>query len=313
MSQTQMKTYVLLDHMAPTAPIYLRVSEEKRVRIDKLPTFSPNLQYTFADKDGINKTVRLMLSSNTVYQEEQIKQGIPANEKFTTSERRAARFTNGVLMTNNKIVQEFLAVIPDNENFEGQSQTVLAPKFKEFKAQENINSVNKSFQNTVKAANKIVSLSLAGAQEMLYKIYGTHYAAPTDLAEAQNALVTYMDSSDEAVDEINKMEYTLDEEITIMLAKLVSAQVISFESIPGSVSRFKNKGWIGVKNIGGDLPHEERVRIFSEYLTTPAGLSLLADLRKDEEKLTTTLSQEVTKESTNELSLTGKKPAPLKP
>ena len=109
------------------------------------------------------------------------------------------------------------------------------------------------------------------------------------------------------------MEYTLDEEITIMLAKLVSAQVISFESIPGSVSRFKNKGWIGVKNIGGDLPHEERVRIFSEYLTTPAGLSLLADLRKDEEKLTTTLSQEVTKESTNELSLTGKKPAPLKP
>ena len=144
------------------------------------------------------------------------------------------------------------------------------------------------------AANKIAALSLPAAQEMLYKIHGTHYRVPEELDAAQNALVEYMDSSDAAVDEILKTGFTIDEEVTITVGKLVSGGVLSFEAIAGQVAKKKNDQWIAVKAISSDISFEERKRYFMEYLTTPNGLTLLADLKNEVDKISFDFSKEKT-------------------
>ena len=293
----ELRTYVLEEHMQPTAPIYIHVAKGKRMRIDKIPLWEPFLQYTFTDKEGKNKTTRLKLNSDSIYQDEQIKAGILANERYTTAERNIRKFRNGVLITGIPIFQKFLEEgCPHFLGFEGISQEVQHKTFRRYDKSMEVKSTNKAFKDNLKAANKIAELDLKGAQDLLLKIFGFHYTVPNDLDEAQNALVEYMNESDEAVQEIISETLTVDQEITILLGKLMNGKKISFDAIPGQVAKEKNNEWIPLKQIGLDYSVEEKERIFSEFLSTPSGLTILADLKNEADKLADVKKEKVKKE-----------------
>lgn len=277
---SQLKTYVLLDHLQPTAPIYQRVSKNQRQRINKLPVWQPYLVYTFADKDGMNKTIRLKLNSNTIDQAEQIKNGILANQRFTTSERTMRTFRNGSLTTNNKILQDFLEATPHFDGFSGSHPTIKRAAYKLLDREKEIESTNQAFLDNLAAANKIAKLSLEQGTDLLISIHGTHYKVPKTLKEVQNALVDHMNSSDEAVQEILKENFSFDEEVTIIINKLMNADLLSFTAIDGAVAKNKNGSWVSLKEVGKQFSFEEKKERFTEFLSTKDGFTLLADLKK---------------------------------
>lgn len=280
-----LKTYVLGEHMAPTAPIYIQISATERMRIDKLPLWRPYLQYTYYDnKDGKNKTIRLKLNSNTPYQDEQIeKEKIPANERYSDAERDAAKFVNGVCATNNEVVQKFLEVSPHFEGFDGKCDAVLQWAYKLHDKSIAIKNDNDDFKKRLRAANKIAGLDLKDAQDLLIRIYGSQFEVPYDLESAQNALVSFMDGSYEALDEILKEDTTIDDEIRIIVAKLMRSGKISFNAIDDQVAFNKAGQWIPLKQISNEYTQASRENYFAEFLSSPSGRLVLNDLRAEVE------------------------------
>lgn len=298
-----LKTYILLDQFRPTKDYYVQTPQQKS-RLNTIPNWQPYLQVTFLDeateiidydpnskthgqkipnpKKGQNRTIRLKLNSNTPYQDEQIeKEKIPANEKFELDEYAAATFRHNTLSTTNPAVQRYLEVYPAFEGFKGVCANVKQPCYKLYDPSLEIESENKDFLNRLKAANKIAELDLKEAQDMLIRIYGTHYKVPETKSAAQNALVAFMDTADEAVDEILKDEITIDEQVQILVGRLVSEGKLSFDAVPGQVAKKKGDGWINLKAIGNDYTPLERQRYFMEFLTSEAGKLLLNDLKKE--------------------------------
>jgi hypothetical protein len=276
-----LKIYALLEHLNPTAPIYIRVSKDKRVRIDKIPQHQPYLRITVSDKEGNNKVLRLKLNSNTIDQSEQVKAGIPANEPFTMAERNAVKFRNGILATNRPIVQKFLEAHAEMEGFDGLSDSVKQPMYKLLDKAAEVKATNAAFKKSLKAANLIAEMDVKTGQETLIRVYGTHYVPPAKLDEIQNALVEYMESSDSALDEILKGEelITVDEEIKVILGKLLAAKEISYDAVPDQISKNKNGNWVPLKFISSkDYDTAQRERMFMEFLQTRQGSLVLADL-----------------------------------
>lgn len=298
------KTYVLLEHLRPTAEIYQQVSKTERMRLNTLPQWEPNLQMTFLDesdevvdydpqsktfgqkipnaKKGQNRTIRLKLNSNTPYQDEQIeKEKIPANEKYTQVEYEARKFRHNTLSTVNPAVQRYLEVSPWMEGFKGYCSDVPQACFKLYDKNIEVKSENEGFKKRLKAANKIADLELPEAQDLLIKIFGSFYTLPETVEAAQNALVNYMDEGDDAMDEILKEDTTIDDEVQILMGRLVSKGVISFDAVEGQVAKKKGSEWINLKAISNEYTPLERQRLFSEFLTSPAGKLLLDDLKKE--------------------------------
>lgn len=298
------KTYVLLEHLLPTANYYVQINKEQKARLNTIPQWQPYLQVTFLDeseqvidydpasktygekipnpKKGQNRTIRLKLNSNTPYQDEQIeKEKIPANEKFQLEEYSAATFIHNTLSTTNPAVQRYLEVYPAFEGFKGRCANVKGAAYKIYDPEVEIESENKMFLDRLAAANKIAGLELKDAQDLLLRIYGTFYKVPDSKSACQNALVSYMDSSDEALADILKTDTNLDDEVTILLGRLVSQGKLSFDAVAGQVCKKKGNDWIELKAIGNDYTPLERQRYFSEFLTSQAGKLLLDDLRAE--------------------------------
>lgn len=299
-----LKTYVLLDALRPTADVFIQLNKDQRSRISTLPQWQPYLQMTFLDeadevtdfdpksktylqkipneKKGQNRTIRLKLNSNTPYQDDQIeKEKIPANEKFTQQEYKAAKFIHNTLSTTNPAVQRYLEVYPAFDGFKGRCEDVKQAAYKLYDENVEIETENTEFLKRLKAANKIALLELKDAQDLLLRVFGSFYEMPTTKSAAQNALVNYMDSSDEALDEILKEETTIDEEVQILVGRLVSEGKLSFDAVKGQVAKKKNDGWINLKAIGDEYEPIERQRYFIEFLTSEAGKLLLEDLKKE--------------------------------
>lgn len=287
---SKFKTYVLEEHLAPTAPIYIRINKGQRQRIDKIPVYRPYLTYTFSDENMEQKTIRLKLNSNSIDLHEQIAKNIPANAKFTMAERDAAKFKNGVLMTNIKIVQDYLEATPEFNGFKGSHPTIKRPSYRLYDKGLEIVSTNKSFKANLEAANKIAGLTLKQAQDLLYKIYGTHYEVPKidgkegydeeqALAAAQNLLVDYMDTGDEAVAEINGEKFDYENEIRVLIGRLIGDKKLTFIDVEGKVAKKKGNDWIPVMDSPTSLSADERIDQFVNFLSSKSGSNLLADLK----------------------------------
>lgn len=299
-----LKTYVLLEALRPTADVFIQINKEQRSRIATIPQWQPYLQVTFLDesdhvidydvksktylqkipneKKGQNRTIRLKLNSNTPYQDDQIeKEKIPANEKFTQQEYKAAKFVHNTISTTNPAVQAYLETYPAFEGFKGRCEDVKQAAYKLYDPNVEVESENKEFLRRLDAANKIAKLDLKEVQDLLIRIYGTYHKLPITKSAAQNELVAYMDSSDDALDEILKEETTIDEEVQILVGRLVSEGKLSFDAVKGQVAKKKNDGWINLKAIGDEYDPIERQRYFIEFLTSEAGKLLLEDLKKE--------------------------------
>lgn len=291
------KTYVLLPHTKPTAPIYQRVNKDQRVRFDKRPVDHAYLKQTFTTPDGKNRTARLKLSCNTIWQDEQIKPeiGIPANEQFTQAERDAVKFVNEILMTGNKTVQEYLESIPQFEkwkgwekdesgNFKGYSEE--KPLYTLLDKDIEAKTTNEEFKKRLKAANKVAGITdLKEGQDLMIRLNGRSFTPPNDLIDLQNALIEFVDdANDEMLDALLKDEVSVDEKVIILISRAISEKIISFDAVPNQVAKRKGDAWTAVKSVSSEYSMEERERYFAEFLTSEDGKLLRGDIEKDVEK-----------------------------
>lgn len=283
-----MKTYMLLAHTKPTAPIVYQVSPTEAVKLDKLKMHRAYLTSTFMDATGENRTIRLKLNSKSIFLDEQIKAGIPANAKFTQAERNAVTFHYEMLNTNNPVVQAYLEASPQMDGFAGEAPNGEQPLYKLYNRGEEIKTANNEFKLRLKAANKIAGIkTLEEAKELLYKLNGSFYEAPNDLEEAQNELIAYLDNEDNpnSVREILASGSSVDEEARITIAKAIEAKIISFDAIPNFICQWKQNQWYPVKEVNStEYTPEQRLDYFVEFLTSETGRLLYDDIKARLEK-----------------------------
>lgn len=287
-AKAKLKTYVLLDHTKPTAPVYLRLNKDQRSRLDTRPVDHAYLRFTFLDpKDMKNKTFRLKLNCEELDLSIQAKEfNIPANAKFTQRERDAVRFQNGVLTTSNLLVQRFLESSPQFEEFAGERpDDIPRPLYKLLDKHAEMLSDNMMFKKRVRAANKITDLeSLSEAQSLLIRLNGSSFKTPDTLEECQNLLANFLDDADEPMlDALLKEELNEDEKVTILIGKAINKGVLSFNEVADQVVRKVDGMVVKVKEISSEYDIEVRKRYFMEFLTSPKGALLLADIKKDVE------------------------------
>jgi hypothetical protein len=291
------KTYVLLPHTKPTAPIYQRVNKDQRVRLDKRPVDHAYLKQTFTTPDGKNRTARLKLSCNTIWQDEQIKPdiGIPANEQFTQAERDAVKFVNEINMVRNETVQTYLESIPQWDGWEGwkkdekgnqKGYSEERPLYTLLDKELISKSTNEEFKKRLRAANKVAAIEdLKEGQNLMIRLNGRSFTPPNDLIDLQNALIEFVDdATDEMLDALLKDETSADEKVIILISRAISEGIISFDAVKDQVSKKKGDGWLSVKNVSSTYSAEERERYFAEFLTSEDGKLLRSDLEKEVEK-----------------------------
>lgn len=289
------KTYVLLAHTKPTAPIYQRVNKDQRVRLDKRPVDHAYLKQTFS-LDNKNRTARLKLNANTIWQDEQIKPevGIPANEPFTQEERDAVKFAYEILMTRNEVVQNYLESIPQFDGWIGWKKDAKGnlrgistekPLYTLLDKEVIAKVTNDEFKKRLKAANKINDIEdLKEMQDLMIRLNGSFFTPPDNLVDCQNQLIEFVDdANEEMLDALLKedKDVSVDEQATILIGRAINEGIISFEAIPNNVAKKKGDSWISVKEISSEHSLEERKRYFSEFLTSKDGELLLKDIKKE--------------------------------
>ncbi len=294
------KTYVLVDRLNVTVPIFQRVNSNQRVPIVKRNGYSPFLQITVQDKDGVSKNLRYKETSDTIDLNEQIeKKKIDANAKYTLAEMTDRNFKKGVCITNKVNLQRYLEAYPGCEGSPYSSMEVPMPEYMVYDKTNDSKIQNAELKKRVRAASKVLDLELEGAQAMLIRLNGSFFdtPAPEDFdgtdeekiiaaTEAcQNMLVEFVDAAEEAgLDAVLKEDssYTIDEQTTILLGKLLNADLISFDKIENKVSKKDKVGkWIEVRDMSAEYSLDERKRFLTEFLNTDAGLNLKDDLTKD--------------------------------
>jgi hypothetical protein len=283
------KTYVLLDELDSNVPVYQVVSANQKIQLKKPPVYPLHLQLTLTTEDGKNRTLRYKANSNSIWLDEQIKDNILANEKFTSAEREARKFKNGIAMVTNETLQKFYDHHPGNVNFKGTCTDMPRPVFRELDATIEEKVTNTEFKRRLKAANKIDSLSLPEAQALLIRLYGSFYTVPVTLEACQNRLADFLDDAgEEGIKEILKSdeETTVDEKTDILIGKLVNAGRLSFSNTEGEISKLGKDGkWIKVRDMSNEYPLNEKIRLFSNWLNTTDGKALKADLEADLESI----------------------------
>lgn len=279
----EFKTFVLLENMDTNAPIFQQLPDGKRVRLSKMPRHRPHLQVTFIDKEGKSRTIRYKVSTDKIFQDEQIKDGILANERFTQNEYNDPIFKNGVLVTNKPTLVKFLKSHPECFGFEGICDEIREPRFRELDKGKDVKTTNDDLRKRAKAINKILELDLEGAQNMLLRLNGTFFITPSDLEECQNLLVDFLDNAEEAgLDAILKESLNVDEKTTVLIGKLLNSGTLSFDALAGKISKKdKNGKWYEVRDMADSYSLEERKRLFSDFLNTEDGKPLKNDLEGD--------------------------------
>lgn len=299
------KIYHLLPHTDSTAPIYRRVSADQRVRMTKRIIDHPYLIHTFNDqaetvKDrnpdsptfdkpianprlGKNVTCRLKLTSNSIYQDEQIKEGILANTPVTQAERDAVKFNYGVLVTSNPIVQWYLETIPAMNGFKGLCDEVRQPLYDVFDPNVKSTEQNKDIRRRTAAIVKILAIEdLKEAQDLIIRLNGSYVATPDNIGDCQNSLCEFIDAGGDAeIDELMKDEITVDQSVTILIGRAIREGILSFDQEPNYVSKKKGDGWVNVKMVSGDVDKVERERLFTVFLSSPEGRLLQEDLKAE--------------------------------
>ncbi len=304
-----LKTYVLLEHTRPTANVYVQPNKDQRIRLNDRILDHAYLRITFSGRDGKTKTIRLKMGCESIDQNEQIKEFlIPANTPFTQFEKDAVAFRYGSLITGEEVVQKFLEASPQFEDFwipmsvnekgqlvpdpkngkKGTCHEVFRPLYKLYDESVEIVSDNKLFKKRLKAANTIAAFDLVEAGDMLLNIFGRHHKVPTTVEHAQNQLVDFLDgTNEEGMDFIIRAakETTVDEEVKILVGKLVQLGHLDFDSVADQVVKIVGDKPLKLLEVSSSYEPDARVQLFSDFLLTNDGKALREDLKKDLEKL----------------------------
>jgi hypothetical protein len=295
-TNTEIKEYVLMDHMNLTTNIFVQISEDERVKLNRLKVWRPYLQAVIFDESGESRTIRLKLGAKSIYQDDQIAQGIPANEKMTEAERNAVTFRNGILRTDKKIVQDFLETHPQFDGFKGSSPEGLSASFKVFERNAETKNTNKAVKESIKAASIVAETNLEQVQELLIRVFGLSYALTDDLEDQQNILFNEIDANEDAVAEIlafgkeqaqeeAEREVSVDTANKVLVGQLLNKGLLSFSAKEGMVSKLHNKQWSDLKSVSAEFDSEQQHQQFLVFLGTKDGEAMLAELKKMNEKI----------------------------
>lgn len=238
--------------------------------------------------DGKYVTIRYKRNSRTIFLNEQIeKEGLSKDEPFTRMERQALTFKNGRLVTADENAQKYIESSPWFEGFEGKSDHVPYPVIKLVDKEADAEKENEIESRILDAKLKVRSLSLSDAQGLIIKLTGSYNGIPKKLVDCQNTLYRMIDNLNE--DGINKVlstTTTRDEEVNIMVGKLVSNGVLSFSAISDAIARKDVAGkWISIKDIPSSYNHNQRVSYFVMHLTSTEGRDLLLSLQESLDKI----------------------------
>lgn len=289
------KTYVLLEHTHATAQVYLQVNPQQRVRLYKRPNDHAYGQITYTDREGNNRTIRLKLNCNSIFQDEQIeKHKIPANEKYTQAERDALMFRDGSLTTENLTVQKYLEASPqfngfwvkDKDGKVGSCSELRQPLYTVYDENIELDTEDRMFMLRLKAANKIAAINdVKVAQELMYKLNGSFFKAPNEIKKCRSELIRFLDESDEAMlEKLLEGDMNVDEKTTVLIGKAIGLEIISFDRVEDQVVKISGSKVVNLKEISSEYTPEERKRYFSEFLTSNDGKLLMQDLEKEVKK-----------------------------
>lgn len=282
MSNTGFKTYILLDHMNPhNMNLFRRIGKDRRERIDKRKDYCPHLRTTITKPNVGRVVIRYKENTELIEQDLQIKKGILANDPFIAGEYAALRFAYGTKTTKDPVVQSYLEEYAGFEGNENTSNDCPRKEYKLLDYQKEAKDLNSFTRRRVEAVNKILNAELDETKELLWRAYGTYYKPTEDVEENQNKLINYLDENEDAVSEIMKGDITKDDEVKILIGRALSMGVLSFDINSGQVSKKKGTAWIDVKAISGELELNERVRQFSQFLTSDSGKLLREDIEAD--------------------------------
>lgn len=292
----EFKTYQLLDQLAPTAPIFIQVAKDQKIRLNQRKSWRPYMVATIVDAEGNTKMIRFKIGVDSIYLTDQIKAGVDANAKFTEAERQACHFVNGQLTTNLKILQEFLEASPQFNEYSGSANPEdIKPAYKILDVEVVKKQKNSTFRDNLRAANSIEAMSIEDAKSLLVAINGPLVPTPDDLIEAQNELVDLMDTSEEAFKKILKFadakaqgkkgykpvdtSGNVDHEINVLINLLLQNEVLSFDAVPDQIAFKRDGKWEGVKELDASYKPEDRARYLVEFLSSEAGEPLLNTMK----------------------------------
>lgn len=284
------KHYELLENMDASAPVYQSLPDGKREQIKKIPFYRPTLRQTFQGEDGRSKTIRYKATSESILQADQIeKEKIPANEPFTTQEYSDLMFRFATLSTDNLTAQEYLEAHPDFLGFKGKRPAeIREARYKLVDEVQDAESKNQDIWKRADAINKIRHLGLDQLQSLLIRLNGFAYKTPATVVDCQNDLVTFIDDAgDKELDALLKDEeqVTIDEKTSILIGKLLTAELLSFDAVQGNISKKDKDGkWINIRSLSNEYSLDERMRLFSDFLNTEDGKPLRLDLEGSLEK-----------------------------
>lgn len=289
-------TFHLLPHTESTAQVYVQANQNQKVRLSKRPIDHAYGQITFMNVEGKNRTIRLKLNTDEIFQDLQMKPdiGIPANEKYTQAERDALMFRDGVLITSNPTVIKYLLAspqyegfwIPDKDGRVGQCPDIQKPLYKLYDKNVEIKSNHAMFQLRLKAANRVNELkTIEETHEMLFRLNGSAFKAPETLEESVDLLVGFIDEADEVMlNALLKEKLNVDEKVTVLLGKAINYGIISFDKVENQITMTIGTNTRNIKEISSEYSFDERKRYFSEFLTVPDGKLLLDDIQKEVDK-----------------------------
>lgn len=280
------KTYVLLENMDADALVF-RQTAEGRSQIKKIPFHKPTLRQEFTDENGVGQVIRYKSSSKFIEQDKQIKEeSTPANATWTNNERKDLEFRFGILTTNKEIAQRYLEAHPEFEGFKGSCDTVREPRYKLLDEKGDAKIKNEATRKRIQAAAKIYDkLDLEQAQELIIRLNGFYVKPPDDLEECQNKLIDFLDdASDVAVEAVLKedKDLTESEKNSVLIGKLINDDVIKVDVASGMFTKNRGDGqFVDLKKVVEGTDLEDKISVFSDFLSTDDGKILKASLLKE--------------------------------
>lgn len=289
------KTYILLPHTESSANVYVQPNANQRIRLKNRPIDHAYGQVTFMDRGGKNRTIRLKLETDEIFQDVQIKDKmIPANAKFTQSERDALRFTDGRNIVENETVQKFLEASPQFEDFwlpekdpekkgrVGNCPDIRKPLYKLLDQVSDLKASDNMFRKRLAAGNKINAIEdIRVGQELMIRLNGAFFKAPDDILKIRDELISFLDDADEVMlDNLLKEDINIDEKVTVLIGRAIGLGIISFDKVPDQVVRISGQKVTNLKQISSTYAPEERKKYFSEFLTSEDGKLLMQDIQK---------------------------------
>jgi hypothetical protein len=247
-------------------------SNQRLAAANSISDYQIPLKFTFTDEQGMSRTIRYLSQSNTIYQDEQIKNGFLANIKLTSRDRADLKFKGGFLIAKKKNVQDFLDTCPCNEAFVGDRDGAMI-LFREFKPAEGKKENISRAYNQAKAVIAMKEFSESEIDKKLIEIFGSLLKLPKERQDKEELMIAAINDTPSALDIILKENKTDEVMITIGLA--INNDVLSFIKNPEYVMLKRVDEWEQLRRVSRDNSEQQKVALFADFLQSTEGKTTL--------------------------------------